>query len=418
MTRSRFRAALVSVLATRREYRLFLAAQTSTLLGFWAFSVSLPLLVLSLGGGPTQLGIVSALQFLPIAIVTPFGGTAIDRFHKGKLAFYVKVGMFLEVLAFAVVILLGSIDVFLVDMFAVGYGILNAFDMPLREALPADLVASSELNSAAAANWVSYNGARMLGAGMAGAAISLGGIAAGFAASAAVQGLAALLLLPMRDLPMASASRPPAHLGSNRRSRLLAGVAFARHDSLTLWMLTFLAGISLFSLNFQVLLPLLVQDVLHLQPADYGWYFAVFGLGTVGGASLTLARARSGSWRHVVVAGALLGSFEVLLAATGTTTLVLLLVAACGVCSASVTTMIAVIVQAHIPNQVRARVMALYLAIFFGTTPLGAIFAGTIAETSGVLVAFAACGSLALALSACAGVVFWRSGIRPATDEE
>jgi MFS family permease len=301
-------------------------------------------------------------------------------------------------------VLSGLAETWQLFIFAAVNGLLNAFDMPLRETLPVELVVAKDFPSAVAANWVLYNVARVLGAALAGLFVAAGGLAYPLAGAAACQALAALLLYRIPNIILAAARSPPPPVAQT----LVGGLSVALRDPLTFWLLALLAGVSLFSLNFQVLLPLVVRDELLLGAAHYGWLMTSLGLGSAGGAVITFAAAHRASWRGAILAGGCLGGAEALLAVVRTLVSVHLVVVACGFFAASMTTIIAILLQANAANVFRTRVMALYLSVFFGTVPLGAVFAGVVADRWGAPTGFLIGALLAVGVSATVGVVLSR----------
>jgi len=386
-----------------RNYRLYWLGQVVSLVGTWMQQVSLPWLVLSLGGSPLQLGFVSVLQFGPSLILAPFGGVVADRIDKRHMLIATQIGAAMQAAILFVLAATGAVEIWMVMVMAFWLGLVNALDMPVRQALAADLVPRNLLSNAIALNSMAFNSARIVGPALAGVIIAAGTAASGSATAGvavnlginAVSYVAVLVgLLRMNPRQIRRAEQPERHppvLHSLRE-----GFDYAVRTPLVLWCLVLLGGIAAFGFNFQILLPLFAREVLHLGPEAYGGLYAAMGIGSLAG-SLTLAFMRSRRAIPLMLVGGTV--FSLLLVAIGITENVIVaavLVLAAGYASMLMINTINATVQANVTDALRGRVMSFYVTVFAGSAPLGGLFAGAVAETLGTPAAFFAGAALSL----------------------
>lgn len=385
-----------------RNFRLYWIGQIVSLVGTWMQTVSQPWLVLLLGGSPIQLGTVLALQFAPSLLLAPIGGVLADRVDKRRLLMATQ-----TIAALQAVILFGLtvtevVEIWHVMVLALALGFVNAVDMPVRQAFAAELVPREDLMNAITLNSASFNLARVVGPAVAGLALAFYGPAFNFAINAVSYGAVLIALVRMDPGSMQTTSRP--ELRSSMRASLTEGVRYAVRTPTVLWPLVLLAGMGTFGMNFQTLLPLFARHTLSLGADGYGALFAVMGLGSL---LASLALAYVGSRRPLV--GLILWGglsfvfFEALLGLSRTPELAFPVIVMVGLSSMLMINTINVIVQRSVPNELRGRVMSLYITVFAGTTPIGGLLAGTVAELWSPPVGFllgAGIGSLFIGLVA------------------
>jgi MFS family permease len=386
-----------------RNYRLYWSGQVVSLIGTWMQQVSLPWLVLALGGSPIQLGFVAVLQFGPAMLLAPFGGVLADRIDKRRALIATQAAAACQALVLFGLTATGVVEIWMVFVMALWLGLVNAVDMPLRQALAADLVPRHLLHNAIALNSMAFNSARIVGPALAGVIIAAGTVATGSATAGVAVNLAIntltyagvlIGLLRMNAAEIRRHEQPERH--PPVLESLREGVAYAVRTPLVLWCLVLLAGIAAFGFNFQILLPLFSTDVLGLDADGYGLLFASLGIGSLAG-SLTLAfmhQRRSiplmligGTGFALVLVGISL-SRQVWMAAP--------LIMAAGYTSMLMINTVNATVQANVPDALRGRVMSLYVTVFAGSAPIGGLFAGAVAEAFGTPAAFLAGSALSL----------------------
>jgi MFS family permease len=365
-----------------RNFRLYWIGQIVSLVGTWMQSVSQPWLVLLLGGSPIQLGAVLALQFAPALALAPLGGVIADRVDKRRLLLICESVAALQAAVLFVLTFTGLIQIWEIMVLALALGFVNALDLPVRQSFAAELVPRDDLLNAIALNSTSFSLARVIGPAVAGVTLALFGPAFNFAINAVSYLGVLTALVRMDPTGMQPISRPerPASV----RSSLAEGIRYAVRTPTVLWPLVLLGGIGMFGMNFQTLLPLFARFTLHLDADGFGALFAAMGLGALIG-SLTLAFV--GSRRPLV--GMIIGGgisfvvFETFLGLSRSPLIAFPLIVVVGLSSMLMINTINVTVQRSVPDALRGRVMALYVTVFAGSTPIGGLFAGIVAQAWG-----------------------------------
>jgi MFS family permease len=378
-----------------RNYRLYWSGQVVSLIGTWMQQVSLPWLVLALGGSPIQLGFVAVLQFGPAMVLAPFGGVLADRIDKRRALIASQLAAASQALILFLLTASGVVEIWMVFVMALWLGLVNAVDMPVRQALAADLVPRNILANAIALNSMAFNSARIVGPALAGVIIAIGTAATGSATAGVAVNLAVntvtyagvlVGLLLMNPAEIRRQHRPERH--PSVLHSLREGLGYAVRTPLVLWCLVLLGGIAAFGFNFQILLPLFATQVLALDASGYGLLFASLGIGSLSG-SLTLAFMHERRTIPLMLIGGL--AFAFLLFGIGLSRQLWMaapLIVAAGYTSMLMINTINATVQANVPDALRGRVMSFYVTVFAGSAPIGGLLAGAVAEAFGTPAAF------------------------------
>ena len=384
-----------------RNYRLYWTGQVVSLVGTWMQQVSLPWLVLALGGTPIQLGFVAVLQFGPAMILAPFGGVLADRIEKRHALLATQIAACVQAFILFVLTATGVVEIPMVLVMAFFLGLVNAVDMPLRLALAPDLVPRNLLSNAIALNSMAFNSARVVGPALAGVIIAVGtsisgsataGVAVNLGINTVTYAAVFIGLLRMNPRDIRRHDRPEQH--PPVLESLREGIGYAARTPLVLWSLVLLGGIAAFGFNFQILLPLFATGILGLGADGYGALFAAMGVGSLAG-SLTLAFMRSRrAIPLMLVGGAVFAVLLVGLAVSRSVWVAAPLIIAAGDARMLMINTINATVQANVTDALRGRVMALYVTVFAGSAPLGGLFAGGVAEAWGTPAAFIAGAAL------------------------
>jgi MFS family permease len=400
MTRSAGRAGMTSLGALRhRDFRLFWGGQLVSLTGTWMQSVGQAWLVLELTRSPFQLGLVSALQFIPVLLFSPIGGVASDRLRKRHILLATQAVMMLQALVGS-----GHVRYWHVAVLAVIYGVGRALDIPARQAYVTDLVGRADVPNAIALNSLVFNGARIVGPAVAGLLIARFGVAPAFFINGVsfLAVLAALLAIRTDGRP-----DPAGRLGL--REGLLGALTYAAQTPTIAFTLGLLVVVSLLALNFNVIVPLIAYGVLHEGARGFGLLMSSVGAGAVVGAvGLTLFRRDRPSVPTLAGAAATLCAGLIVLALVGNFAAAAAVLAVLGGCQIFFTTGCNTTLQLSTPDALRGRVMGLYALAFAGMSPFGALLIGTIAEHWGVRVACAVSGGCGLVATATLALVATR----------
>jgi predicted MFS family arabinose efflux permease len=385
------------------NYRYYISGQIVSLVGTWMQSVSQPWLVLLLGGSPLQLGTVLALQYAPALFLAPLGGVLADRVDKRRALMVANAVASVEALVLFGLTASGVVEIWHVMILASVLGMVNAVEMPLRQAFAAELVPRRDLMNAIALNSATFNLARIVGPAIAGLTLALFGPAFNFAINT-VSYLGVLVGLWLIDPAGLHRIERPEHFGSVRSS-LAEGLRYARRTPSVLFPLLLLGGVATFGMNFQTLLPLYARDTLQLGAEGYGGLFASMGVGSLIG---SLALAFAGSRRPLlplIMGGAVFFVlFEVSLGLVRAPAMAFPLMIALGMASMLMVNTINVTIQNSVSDELRGRVMSLYVTVFAGSAPIGGFFAGSVAQLWGPPAGFLLGAAIA---SAFVGFVGW-----------
>jgi MFS family permease len=386
-----------------RNYRLYWSGQVVSLIGTWMQQVSLPWLVLVLGGSGLQLGFVAVLQFGPAMVLAPFGGVLADRIDKRHALIATQVAASAQAFTLFLLTATGVVEIWMVFVMAFVLGLVNAVDMPVRQSLAADLVPRHMLANAIALNSMAFNSARIVGPAVAGVIIAVGtaltgsatsGVAANLAINTLTYSAVLTALVRMNPREIRHQERPerqPSVLHSLRE-----GLGYALRTPMVLWPLVLLAGIAAFGFNFQILLPLFTREELGLDADGYGALFAALGVGSLAG-SLTLAFMRQRrAIPLMLIGGSVFAALLIGISLSTSAWIAAPFVVGAGYSSMLMINTINATVQANVSDALRGRVMSLYVTVFAGSAPLGGLFAGAVAEAFGTPLAFVAGSILSL----------------------
>jgi MFS family permease len=374
-----------------RDFRLFWLGQLVSLIGTWMQSVAQSWLVLELTNSPLRLGIVGALQFTPMLVLSFFAGALADRLPKRRLIILSQSVLFAQALALAVLVQFGHVEYWHVAVLALVYGIANTMDMPTRQAFIVEMVGRSDLTNAIALNSGMFNAARIVGPAVAGFLIAHWGMAPAFFFNALsfLPVIAILMVIRNDGLPRAAGGRGMAE-------EIREGIRYALRTPRITLTLAMVLVVSAFLFNYNVVVPLLARDVLHEEARGFGLLMTSLGVGAVCGA---VALAVWGRGRPPVVAlvvpalvqaaftGALAG-----VSTFGAAVVMLFVMGFCGILfmAGSNSTL-----QLTVPDELRGRVMSLNTMVFAGVTPFGSLLVGWAAEAFGIrtsMLIASACG--------------------------
>ncbi|MEJ5329206.1 MAG: MFS transporter [Desulfobaccales bacterium] len=376
-----------------RNFRLFYAGQGISLTGSWMQAVALNWLALVLTDSAFFLGLMGALQTLPIFLFSFVGGVAADRYPKRSLLFATQGAMLLLAVALGILVDARLITVWLLGLLVFLSGSAMAFDIPIRQAFIVELVGKADLANAIALNSTLFNGTRVVGPALAGVCIAAVGMANCFYLNA-VSFLAVLVALAVIRLPQADS---PPRVSMAQAFRELKDFLRAR-PALRL-VLLLMTLVSILGHPYYVLIPVLARDVLGAGPQGYGLLMAASGLGAfVGG--LSLARRL----RHRPPMPSFLGGTALFLAGVLALSLsrhLWLAVPAMAMTGFGMTTQLSTgnsLLQLNVPDHLRGRIMSLFGLIIIGSTPVGSLLYGGVAQHLGVQPTFAL-GSLTAGLA-------------------
>jgi len=367
-----------------RNFRLFYFGQLVSLTGTWMQAVAQDWLVLQLTNSPVSLGLVAAAQFLPVMVLGLFGGLAADALPKRLGLLCTQSAAMCTALVLGTLVLLGHVQVWQVMVMAFLLGIINAFDMPIRQSFVVEMVGRSDVGSAVALNSAAFNAARIVGPAIAGLLIGFVGLAPLFLLNAVsyLLPITGYLRMNVSELIPVVRTHVDRTVGAVFGS-LAEGLRYVRATPMVLLCILMIGMVSAIALNFPVLGPLVARDILGGGAATYGFLMAAAGVGSLISA-LMLAFGGSATLGRVFIGSSLLG---LAVAGVGLSSMLPLSVLLMGIVGWSTVAMGAstnTIIQLTVPDALRGRVMSVYTTVFAGTTPIGSILAGVLASLLGV----------------------------------
>jgi hypothetical protein len=377
-----------------RNYKLFWWGQLISLIGTWMQSTAQAWLVLQLTGSAADLGIVTALQSLPVLGGGLFGGVVADWMPKRRLIVITQTSQLLLALALGILVSTHLVQMWHIYLLATLLGISNAFDMPARQAFVVEMVGRDDLMNAVALNSMQFNAARVVGPAVAGISIALIGVTGSFYANAASFVAVIVGLLMMRPSELFEVEQAPRDsvIGS-----LMEGCRYVLRAPVILLITLLVCVLGLFAFNVPVLVPIIARDDLHSGAIGYGGLMAAQGIGALL-AALTAAYMQRVSWKLIIGGALLLSGFEVLFGLSHVYVLsfVLLLVAGYGMVTFFTSANTGVQIEA--PNALRGRIMGVYMSVNMGSGPIGNLTAGFLAGLYGAAFTMTATAAAAFAL--------------------
>jgi MFS family permease len=377
-----------------RNFQLFFSGQLISLIGTWMQSVAQAWLVYRLTGSSLLLGAVGFASQIPVFLVAPFGGMAADRVDRQRLVIATQTASMVLAAIMAWLKLTDRIHVWHIFVLASLLGVVNAFDIPGRQAFLVDMVGKEDLMNAIALNSSMFNGARVIGPAIAGILVVKIGEGWCFAANALsyVAVIVGLLMMHVRSAPRAGKNSP--------LEDMIEGFRWVNQTKVIRALLLLLGLISLVGMPYTVLMPVFADRILHGGARGLGILMGATGVGALLGA-LTLASKEGvkGLGRWVAIACASFGISIFLFSFSRHFWLSAVLLLPAGYSMMLEMACSNTLIQTMVPDRLRGRVMALYSMMFMGMAPFGALFGGALADRVGAPVTVAV-GGVACVLGA------------------
>ena len=360
------------------NYRLYAAGGLISNSGTWMGRVAQDWLVLTelTDHSASALGIATGMQFAPFLLLAPWSGMIADRFPKRRILLSTQLTLAVTNLLLGVLTVTGAVQLWHVYALALVQGLAQAVDNPARQTFVSEMVGPGLLANAVALNSASFNSGRLIGPGVAGLVIAAYGTGVAMLVNAA-----SFLLLILALLAMRAGELQPAPLARGR-GQIREGIAYVRGrpDIQVVMVLVFVLGT--FGMNFQITTALMATRAFGKGPTEFGLLGSVMAVGSLSAALLSARRARP-RLRVLLVA---LAGFTVasgLAALAPTYEWFAVALVPCGLAALTALTTANALVQLSVDPSVRGRVMALYMAIFMGGTPIGAPLIGRLGDLAG-----------------------------------
>lgn len=360
-----------------RNFRVYLIAQTISQAGTWMQAIGQAWLVLRLTDSGTALGIVLALQSLPVLFFAPLGGLVVDRVNKQKLLIATQVMSGVQALLLWALVSTDTIELWMVYALALGLGFVFVFDNPVRQSMSIELVGPELLTNAVTLNNVNFNLSRVVGPSLAGITIRQLGISPCFLLNGITYASVVIALLMLRQSELHVQPRQP-----RAKNQIRDGLRYVWQTPQLRVSVVMMFVIGTLSYETNVTLPLLAKQTFDGGAGTYSLFTAAMGIGAVivGLGFATRMRVTPRLFLRLTIVLGLL-----MLVAGAAPTLALAVAALVGLGGASVSFLAAAnaTLQLITPHAMRGRVLALWSMAFMGTVPIGGPLVGTIGEHAG-----------------------------------
>ncbi|HSS09900.1 MAG TPA: MFS transporter [Acidimicrobiales bacterium] len=360
-----------------RNYRLYFYGQLVSTSGTWMQTLAVGWLVLRLTKSGFAVGLVTALQFLPMLLISSYGGVIADRRDKRQTLIATQTGMALCAAALAGVTLGGVAQLWMIYLLTFVSGIFNAIDNPVRQSFVSEMVGPDDLPNAVALNSAMFNMSRIVGPAVGAVLISLVDVGPCFAFNAVsfAAVIGALLMMRPGELYL---GRPV----ERAKGQIREGLRYVWHNTELRTTILVMAVVGTLAFNFTVVLPVMAKFAFHGGAGTYGWLTSLMGAGSLIGALVSASRLKPTPRR---LAGSCL-AFGVCMTAAALAPSLLIEKALMVLVGASSITFMATAnstCQLLAVPAMRGRVMALYGLVFLGSTPIGGPLIGWIAQHVG-----------------------------------
>ncbi|MGD7704842.1 MFS transporter [Microlunatus sp. Y2014] len=359
-----------------RNYRLYFSGSILSNIGTWMQRVAQDWLVLELSGGSAlAVGITTALQFLPTLVLAGVTGLAADRFDKRTVLRVTQAWMAASAIVLGVLAMTGAAQTWHVFAIALVFGVGSAFDIPARQSFVPEVVGPAKLPNAIALNSAAFNTARLIGPAVAGLVI------ANFGSGVAILSNGISYLAFILALSMFDSSKLQRSVRVKRGKRQIReALSYVRHrrDILLILGVTFFIGT--FGLNFQMTSALMATEIYGKGAEEYGILGTIMAIGSLTGALVGARRKESPRLRFFLVMAVAFGVMTVVSGVMPTYVTYAITLPFVGVCSMLAMNAANTIVQLSVDPQLRGRVMALYVLVMMGGTPIGAPLLGVFGQ--------------------------------------
>ncbi len=380
-----------------RNFQLFFAGQLISLVGTWMDQVAESWLVYRLTGSALLLGTVAFAAQIPVFLLSPIGGAIADRFDRRRILVITQSSMMVLAFILSGLTLTHVVQVWHVILLAALMGVVNAFDIPARQAFLVDMVSREDLINAIALNSSMFNGARVIGPAVAGIVVSLIGEGWCFFAN----GVSFIAVIT--GLLLMSIARRRMSLEGSPVQNIIEGFRFVARTGPIRALMLLLGLVSLTAMPYAVLMPLFADQILHGGARALGILMGASGLGALGGAlTLVMRKSMRGLGKWVAIACSGFGVFLILFSYSRYLWLSVVFLVPAGFSLMLQMASSNTLVQSMVPDELRGRAMSVYSMMFMGMAPFGGLLAGSLAHVLGAPLTV----SIGGIISICGGIVF------------
>jgi MFS family permease len=364
-----------------RNYRLFFGGQSISLIGTWIQQLAMGWLVYDMTGSVFILGLVGFVSRIPTLVLAPYAGVIADRFNKYRLLLLTQILAMVQSTILTVLLFAHVIEVWHLVALGLMLGIINSFDMPIRQSFIVEMIEKKEdLSNAIALNSAMVNGARLIGPTIAGILVAAVGEGWCFLLNS-ISFIAVIGSILMMKIIFVQ----PEKKDTSSSRELIDGFKYAFGFMPIKYILLLLALVSLMGMPYQVLMPVFAKDILKGGPNALGFLMAAVGVGALIG-TLFLASKKSvlGYGRNIAISAAVFGGALIIFSLSNVFWLSMLILPVVGIGMMIQITSSNTLLQTLTDDDKRGRVMSLYSMAFMGMVPLGSLLTGFMADHIGV----------------------------------
>jgi MFS family permease len=365
---------------TSRNYRLYFGGQSISLVGTWMQRTAVSWVIYSLTHSTFMLGLTYFAGQFPTFLLSLFGGVVSDRYNRYRVLLFTQAASLVQACLVAALVIFTKYTAWEILSLSVVLGIINAFDVPSRQAMVYDMVEDkADLPNALALNSTMVNGARLIGPAISGLVLEKWGEGVCFLLNAG-SFLAVIVSILLMRLP----KYVPGLRDKNVMEELKEGFDYLRRTPSIGVVILLLAGSSLFILPFATLLPVYAKVIFHGSASTFGYINSFIGLGAIGGA-LMLASLKPGrNLQKILIASTLVfGVGLILFSHSANFAVAMVFATVSGFGMMSQTTISNTIIQTSSAPAMRGRVISYFAMAFFGMQPLGSLLIGTVSQYVG-----------------------------------
>lgn len=374
------------------NFRIYWLGQCVSLIGTWMQNIGQTWLVYSITGSPLLVGLLGAMQFLPITIFSLFAGVVIDRYPKRTIILITQFTSMVLALTLSVLVFTETVRYEYILVLAFLLGLSNTIDIPTRQSFTIELAGKDDLMNAIALNSATFNLARIVGPAI--GALILASLGAEWCFL--INGLSYLaVILSLLKIKVQPYVRK--EVSNNLLWEINDGLKYISREPALLKTILMVLIIGIFVFNFNVLIPVFTKGVLHQEEYVYGFLMSALGIGSFLGALMVSLNSKSGPNAKVLMGSTVVVSILLVFISFSRTyyyTGVLLVIT--GIFNIWFSTTANSTLQINAKDEYRGRVMSLYSLVFVGAAPLGNMFAGYVADKLGADIAFLLTGLLTL----------------------
>jgi len=394
-----------------RNYRLFFAGQSISLIGTWIQMLAVGWLAFKLTGSAFILGSVAFSSQIPSFLLAPFAGVLVDRWNKQKVLIATQTISLFQALALSVLVLSDRIEIWHLFLLGAVLGLVNSIDMPARQSFVVHMVDRSDIGNAIALNSSMVNSARLIGPAVAGILIASFGEGYCFLINT-LSYIAVIISLFLMKVPKEKEER----LAKPFLRELMEGLSYAFNNEAIRDLILLLGTVSLAGMPYAVLMPIFAKNILHGGPQTLGFLMSGAGIGALfGGLFLASRKSIAGLNGIMNIGTALFGAGLIAFSASKVFWLSLILMPVVGFGMLTQIAASNTILQTIVPDDKRGRIMSLYAVSFLGMAPFGSMLAGTLAHNFGAPAAVMVSGAICLLASAVFYIrlPYFRAVVRP-----